>query len=152
MSSKKVNIALDIISIILISILIVGSIIIWPKLPPQIPNHVDSMGNVKDYVTRNFIFFPATIGSMIGIGILILSRYPKIYNYVVPITDDNKEIQYSIATRMMRIVNIEMILIFIYMEYLIISASNNIVVIVILTIILFLTIWYYIKKSMKYKG
>lgn len=151
MKSKKMFVFLDVIIISLIILVIGGTIIAWSNSPSVIPNHLDSMGNIKDYMTRNFLFFPSAIGVIISIIILILSRYPNLYNYVVEIIDDNKERQYFLAGILGRVLNIEVLLIFAYMEYCIIMVKSCTIGMGILTIIMIFTLWYYGREAKKIK-
>lgn len=151
MNDKKINSILDIIIVVMIIVMLIATIVAWRGLPSEIPNHYDSMGNIKDYVSKNFIFFPSIIGSILGVVMLILSRFPKIHNYAWIITDKNREIQYAISTRMIRVLNIEMLLVFSYAIYDIINSINNPSSIFIMIFILFITLGYYIYKSYKYK-
>lgn len=151
MNNNKVNIILDIITVVIILVLISLSIISWIRLPEQIPNHFDSMGNIKDYMTKNFIFFPVVLASVLGVCLLILSRYPKIYNYSVEITDKNREIQYYIATKNIRILNIEMLLMFSYMQYCIVTSNDKLSYIFIFIVIILFSVGIGIYKSNKYK-
>jgi len=60
------------------------------------------------------------------IGLLILSRYPHLHNYMVNITKDNAFKQYQFSTRVLRIVNGLCVLLFAYINYqIIIGAQNN---------------------------
>lgn len=147
--NKRANIILDFIAIIMILSIVILGVISWFSLPSEIPNHMDSIGNVKDYVTKNFIFFPIIVGVIIGIGLLVLARYPEKYNYAMEITDKNREAQYSNGSKMIRVLNIHVLLIFGYMEYGIITSKNSVFIILILLLSVFITLGYYIRKSVK---
>lgn len=151
MENKKISIVLDVIIIGFIILLISGTVIAWSKLPSEIPNHIDSMGRIKDYMTKNFLFFPLCIGIILGGGILLLSKYPKLYNYPVEITEENREKQYFSATIMMKALSIEVLLIFIYMNYCIIMVKNCSKGMLILVVVMFLTLLYYWRNSVKNK-
>lgn len=151
MKSKKISVFLDVTIISLIILVIGGTIIAWSNSPSVIPNHMDSMGNIKDYMTRNFLFFPSAIGVIISIIILILSRHPNLYNSGVEITDDNKERQYFLAGILVRVLNIEVLLIFAYIEYCIVMVKSCTIGIGALTVIMIFTLWYYGRAAKKIK-
>lgn len=117
MNTKKLDKDLDTFIIFLIVTLLLGTIFIWFTLPANIPNHLDDVGNIKDYISKNFLFFISIIGSTFGLAALKLSKHPEMYNYLITLTDENREIQYAIATRLVKVLAIELLLIFGYVEY-----------------------------------
>lgn len=148
MFNKKVDKILDKIIIVLIAILFLGTILVWFALPAKIPNHLDAVGNIKDYTSKNALFFISIIGSGLGFGALKLSQNPDMYNFAVSITDENREIQHTITTRMVRVLGIEFLLIFTYLEYCMIQAQKTKVIYIISLII---TLVYYLIKSIRHK-
>lgn len=143
---------IDILSLSFILILFLGTLIAWFKLPNEIPNHIDSYGNIKDYTSKNFIFFFSILGSSLSLLILKLSKYPKIYNYTVEITDENKDTQYNIASKAMKTLAFQIVLVFIFLEYIFIYSKNAIIIIILLVASIFINLFYYIKKASKYRG
>lgn len=151
MENKKISIVLDAFIIGFLILLISGTIIAWSKLPSEIPNHIDSMGRIEDYMTKNFLFFPVCIGGVLGGGILLLSKHPKLYNYPVEITEENREKQYFLAVIMMKVLSIEVLSIFTYMNYCIIMVKNCSKGMLILVVMIFFTLLCYWRSSIKNK-
>lgn len=150
MLNKKFDKILDSVVTIFILTLFLGTIFVWVTLPDDIPNHLDAAGNIKDYVSKNFLFLLSILGSGLGVASLKLSKHPEMYNYIVRLTPKNREIQYAIATRMIKLLAIEGLLIFGYLEYCMIYAKINSGVYIIL-MSLFVTLIYYVSKSIKHK-
>lgn len=75
------------------------------QLPDIIPLHFDARGHADNYGSKNNLFILPAIGSILYIGILILSRYPEKFNYISKITPENATGQYRTATRVLRITN-----------------------------------------------
>lgn len=143
---------IDILSFSFILILFLGTLIAWFKLPNELPNHIDSYGNIKDYTTKNFVFFFSILGSALSLLILKLSKYPKIYNYTVEITDENKEIQYSIASKAMKVLAFQIVVLFMFLEYSFIYSQKLLLVILLFLASIFVNLFYYINKASKYRS
>ena len=153
----KVNKILDVIGILIIAALIIMTFIYWGKAPDIVPTHFDFNGEVDGYGSKNTLFISLPITVIMYIGLAILAKYPEIYNYAIEITPRNKERQYSMATTFIRVMNIEIVSIFFYIQMNIGASMNNsgkelsIAFLPISMLILFFSIGFYIYKSVKFK-
>lgn len=152
----KINKCLDIIGIILVIALIVVTFIYWGKASDIVPIHYNFKGEVDAYGSKNTIFILLLIVIIIYLGLTILSKYPQIYNYCIEINPRNKEKQYSMATLFIRIINIDILGSFFYIQVKTLVAMINgkglsIEFLPISLFILFGSIGFYIYKSVKYK-
>ena len=77
----------------------------FKDLPEIIPMHFNASGNPDDFSSKNTLLVIPLIGSLLYVGLLILSRYPHIFNYPREITEENVMRQYRMATRLVRILN-----------------------------------------------
>ena len=77
-----------------------------------IPNHFDINGNIEAYGSKTSIFIVPFISTFLFVGLTILNRFPQIFNYPTEITDQNRSIQYSNATRLIRLIKLSITLIF----------------------------------------
>ncbi len=111
---------------------------------------MDSLGNIKDYTSKNFVLLISVIGSALGLSSIKLSNYLEIFKYAVTLTDRNREVQYAIVIRMIKVLAIEIMLIFGYMENCMIY-TKRISEIYIMIVCLCVTLIYYVVKSKKYK-
>lgn len=153
---KKINKCLDIIGLILAVALVIMTFIYWGKAPDIIPTHYNFKGEVDAYGSKNTIFILLPIALMSYIGIAILSKFPQVYNYPVEINPRNKEKQYLMASIFIRIVNIETLSIFFYIQISIGAAMNSgkglsMAFLPISMFVLFGSIGFYIYKSIKCK-
>ncbi len=89
----------------------------YNQLPDQIPIHFNGKGEADGFGSKNLIFLIPVIGLTNGLIIKKLNNYPHKFNYPVKITEQNAFIQYSIATRMMRMLNTFIILMMLYICY-----------------------------------
>ena len=152
----KINKYLDIIGIILFIVLIAITFVYWVKAPDTVPIHFNFKGEIDAYGSKNTIFILLPIAIIIYIGLAILSKYPQVCNYCIEITTRNKERQYSMASTFLRIINVEMLFIFFYIQISMAISMNNdkslsIAFLPIFLFVLFGSIGFYIYKSIKFK-
>lgn len=150
----KINKYLDIIGIILFIVLIAITFVYWVKAPDTVPIHFNFKGEIDAYGSKNTIFILLPIAIIIYIGLTILSKYPQICNYCIEITPENKEKQYSMASTFIRIINIEILLIFFYIQINTSISMNSgemlsIAFLPISLFVLFASVGFYIYKSIK---
>lgn len=131
------------------------TLISYAKLPDIIPVHFDIAGKIDRYGNKSEMLTLPVVGTVIFIGIAILNKFPHIFNYLVEITTENALTQYQSATRMLRILNFVIVLIFITITLLTINVSIkndkeiNPWLTPILIGILFIITAFYIIKSIK---
>lgn len=152
----KINKYLDIIGVVLVVALIVITCIYWIKAPDIVPIHFNFKGEIDSYGSKNTLFILLPIVIIIYIGLAILSKYPEVCNYCIEINDKNKEKQYSMASTFIRIINVEMLAIFFYIQISMAISMNNgkslsITFLPITLFILFGSVGFYIYKSVKLK-
>ena len=148
----KINKYLDIIGVVLVVALIVITCIYWIKAPDIVPIHFNFKGEIDSYGSKNTLFILLPIAIIIYIGLAILSKYPEVCNYCIEINDKNKEKQYSMASTFIRIINVEMLAIFFYIQISMAISMNNgkslsITFLPITLFILFGSVGFYIYKS-----
>lgn len=85
----------------------------FKNLPAEIPTHFNGMGEVDAYGRRSTLLGLPIVGTVLFIGLTILNRFPHIFNYPVQITADNAARQYTLATRLMRLMKLSLVIIFI---------------------------------------
>lgn len=84
----------------------------YAKIPETIPTHFDAAGKPDDFGSKlSFIIIPI-IGTALFIGLTILNRFPHIFNYPIKITEENKEKQFRLATRMIRVLKLSLAIVF----------------------------------------
>ena len=152
----KINKYLDIIGVVLVVALIVITFIYWVKAPDIVPIHFNFKGEIDSYGSKNTLFILLPIAIIIYIGLAILSKYPEVCNYCIEITPRNKEKQYSMASTFIRIMNVEILTLVLFIQISIAISMNNgksisIVFLPIALFILFGSVGFYIYKSVKFK-
>ena len=82
------------------------------KLPTTIPTHFNASGQADDYGNKLTLLILPILATVIYFGLTQLNKYPHIFNYLTKITEDNAQKQYTIATRMLRFLKLEVLVIF----------------------------------------
>ena len=153
---KNINRLLDIIGSTLLILLIVTTFMYWGKAPDIVPTHFNFKGEIDAYGSKNTLFILLPIVIIAYTGLAVLSKYPQVCNYCIVITPRNKEKQYSMASTFIKIINVEIVAIFFYIQVSIAISMNNgkslsIVALPIVLFILFGSIGFYIYNSVKFK-
>lgn len=99
--------------------------IFFPELPQIIPIHFDAIGQVDGTGDKSSLFWLAGISSILFIGLSILNRFPHIFNYLTEITDENALRQYTMATRMLRILKLVLALLFLVISVMTIKIASG---------------------------
>lgn len=96
----------------MIMLLWVLAIIAFFKMPDTIPTHFNALGQTDNFGNKGTIFILPVIATIIFIGLTILNNYPHILNYINKITEANAVYQYTIATRMLRVLKLMIVILF----------------------------------------
>jgi uncharacterized membrane protein len=106
----------EIAAIVSLIILIVLPLVNFSTLPDRIPVHFNSYGHADGYGSKiTLLILPAT-GVFIYLMMTVLASYPHIFNYAVKITAENAEVQYRLATRLMRYLKTVIIIMFAFIS------------------------------------
>lgn len=82
------------------------------QLPTTIPTHFNAQGQTDAYGDKMTILIFPIMATVIFIGLNQLVKYPHIFNYMTKITEKNAEEEYSMATTMVRGMNLAVLFIF----------------------------------------
>lgn len=85
-------------------------------LPETIPIHFNGAGEIDNYGNKATIFLLPVISTFVYALLSILNNYPYIFNYPVNITEENALYQYTLATRFIRLLNLCMVLLFLFIQ------------------------------------
>ncbi|QOR68262.1 DUF1648 domain-containing protein [Cytobacillus suaedae] len=97
----------------------------WSSLPNQVPMHFNGVGKADGWGSKWTVWILLLIGSLLWVGMLILSHYPHVFNFLIEITDENAEFQYKNARLMLTIVNTIIIVDFAYSSYQIVQVAKG---------------------------
>jgi uncharacterized membrane protein len=153
----KFDLLIEAIGVLAILLLVLIPIYYYEQLPEQIPIHFNANGEVDAYDNRGTIWTLPVIGSVLFISLLILSRYPHLFNYLQEITPENAEYQYKNASKMLRSINTFTALLFTYICYSSIQVAlgqqqglTEYLIWIIIGISLSLPLYFFIRSSRKH--
>lgn len=133
----------------------VFAIVAYSSLPETIPTHFDFSGAVNGYGGKGMLFLLPSISFVLYIGMYLLNRRPDIFNYPQKITEENAATMYSIATKMIRVINFIISVVFLAIEFISIDAASSnsstigAWVIMLLIIVIFAPVVWYARKLFK---
>lgn len=88
----------------------------YADLPETIPTHYNGLGKADGFGNKSLLFSLVGIGQALYIGLFVLNFYPHLFNYMTKITEDNALQQYTASTRLIRLINFVIALIFSYLS------------------------------------
>jgi uncharacterized membrane protein len=97
----------------------------YSNLPDTIPTHFNAAGEADGFGRKASIVGLPIIATLLYIGLTLLNRYPHIFNFPTPITQDNALKQYTNATRMIRYLKLILVLVFTGISYQTIQQANG---------------------------
>lgn len=100
-----------------VAFLVVVTAFYWPMVHKTIPTHFDIAGKVDGWGPKATLLPTPFICAGIYVLLTVISRFPHIFNYPVPITEENAERQYRIALTVMRWLKMEIIWLFAYLNW-----------------------------------
>ena len=89
----------------------------YHDLPERIPTHYNAAGEVDGWGEKFELLILVFIGSVLFLGIIILNKYPHLFNYPTKITEENAPKQYRSALRLINTINALVTITFAYLTY-----------------------------------
>ncbi|WP_353778147.1 DUF1648 domain-containing protein [Winogradskyella sp. 3972H.M.0a.05] len=97
----------------------------YADLPETIASHFNAEGEADGYSGKIVLWLLPGLSTLIYVGLLILTKYPHIHNYMVNITEENALKNYRFSIRMLRIVNFLCVLLFAYIVFKMIEGARD---------------------------
>lgn len=104
--------ALEICGVILLTVMWIFTVYNYLQSPDIVPIHFKLSGQPDGYGSKMTLLLLPFIATTIYLGLTQLNRFPHIFNYTAKITADNADKQYTVATRLIRILKAAVVLIF----------------------------------------
>lgn len=117
---------LEIASTLLLLLMWVLFLCLFLNLPAIVPLHYNAFGKVDSYGNKSTLFILPLLTTVVYFGLTQLNKYPHIFNYMTTITKENAKQQYTIATRMLRMLKLSILIVFnvlIVLDYFITKGS-----------------------------
>ncbi len=97
----------------------------WHRVPSRVPMQFDLYGKATEWGSKNTLLLLCGLVVLFYLLITILNRFPHVFNYPVPITEQNARRQYAIATRALRWLKLELVWGYGYLLAACIRTSSN---------------------------
>lgn len=108
---------MNLLSILLLAGIFVWLIVMWRRIPDQIPMHYNGAGRIDGWGGKYTILFCPVVAVFMYLGIGLFERYPELWNTGVKVTKKNQAQIYSIIKNMIVTLKFVMVFIFTYMTY-----------------------------------
>lgn len=127
----------------------------YAHLPEKIAIHYNLAGQADGWGSRETVWILPAIASLLYIALSVLQRFPRVYNYPVRITEENRQTIYRLGTDLMRYIKAVVVVLFSFMSFLFSGNINMInpymcVVLLLISLLAFI-VWYFIQKMSMYK-
>lgn len=106
------DVALEILTGLLVIVFWIVVILKYPDMPDSIPIHQDIGGNIDAYGGKSNIFTLPIVATVLYIGLLILNKFPHAFNYPSRVTEKNAEKMYRSATKLVRFLKLSVVILF----------------------------------------
>lgn len=114
---------LDLLTAILLISIILDVVMIWKELPQSIPKHFNLYGVPDSFGGKESLLVLLIVPTVLFMLFSILSKFPHTFNYLVKITEENAYDQYKNAQLMMGWLKLELILLFVYNDWMTIEIA-----------------------------
>lgn len=114
---NKLDTIAEVFCMILLIVTTLYTIYMYIQLPEKIPIHYDVAGVIDRYGNKTEIFILLIITWFMYIGLSLVTRVPQFWNTGVSVTAENKDRVYRILKNMLKIIKMEIIVIFCYLIY-----------------------------------
>lgn len=108
----KLQIALEIIGLLLFVGIIAFVLTQWDQLPARIPSHYNAKGEIDSWGDKNVILHVSTISVFIYVLITLFSFLPGTWNIPVQTPEENKEKVYQYTMNLLVLVKVEFLTLF----------------------------------------
>lgn len=114
---NKLDTIAEVFCMILLIVTTLYTIYMYIQLPEKIPIHYNAVGVIDRYGNKLEIFILLIVTWVMYIGLSLVTRVPQFWNTGVSVTAENKDRVYRILKNMLKIIKMEIIVIFCYLIY-----------------------------------
>lgn len=114
---NKLDTIAEVFCMILLIVTTSYTIYMYIQLPEKIPIHYNAAGVIDRYGNKLEIFILLIVTWVMYIGLSLVTRVPQFWNTGVSVTAENKDRVYRILKNMLKIIKMEIIVIFCYLIY-----------------------------------
>jgi uncharacterized membrane protein len=97
----------------------------YGALPERIPTHFNAAGESDAFGNKQSLLTLPVVATVLFVGLSVLNRFPHLFNYLQPITQENALRQYTIATRMIRLLKLVLASVFFALLHLTVQTAQG---------------------------
>ena len=97
----------------------------FKELPDNIPTHFNAAGKADDTGSKGTFFILPSLTTFTFLLMTVLNRFPHVFNYPVSITAATAMRQYTLATRLIRVMKLSINIIFLLVSISIVNSALN---------------------------
>ncbi len=113
----KLQIFLEVISILILMAMFAVLYFNWSNIPEKIPGHYNALGEIDRWGNKSELFLLPIISSFLYLLLTVVCRFPSIWNVPTQITDKNRTFVYSNLLTMMILLKALVLMIFFFLNY-----------------------------------
>jgi len=113
---RSIDIILEALAGICILYLVVQLLVEYPAISQQVPTHFAANGTPDAWGNKSSLLIIPVVAIVLYTGLTLLNRYPYIFNYPVPITEENAIKQYQLAKSLVIALKLTTIGLFLYIQ------------------------------------
>jgi uncharacterized membrane protein len=117
--------AIEFLGLSFLIILIIIPLIYYNRLPERIPVHFNAAGTPDGFGSRSSLFILPATGLFMYLLLTVLAAFPHIFNFPVTITPENAEVQYRLATRLLRILKTVILILFSFISWMSVRTATG---------------------------
>ena len=111
---SALHIIMIVFGVIGLAVMIGALFLYWHELPAQIPTHFGFSGEADAWGDKISLVYLTLVSAGLFVMMVVLSRFPNIYNFPVNITEENAEVQYRFAMNMVLVLGAAIVWLFVY--------------------------------------
>jgi uncharacterized membrane protein len=114
---SRLDIALEVVALVLLTTLWATTIYYYPQLPRSIPRHFDASGEPNAWGSKSSALILPIASLVLYTALTVLNRFPHRFNYPWPITEGSARSQYALARQLLSAIKASIGCIFTYINW-----------------------------------
>lgn len=149
LTPQPIDRLLDIGGFVLLCMLWVLAYFSYKDMPDTIATHFNGSGEADGYGSKIMLIIAPIVATLTFFLLFFINKVPHLFNYPVTITEVNAPAYYELATRMIRVINLCMLITFFAVCYTMIAGGGSPILIVAASMLPILPIIWYLVQAAK---
>lgn len=132
MTKPKINpplrftdIIIEALAAICLAYMIVELVVVYPALSTEVPTHFGANGAPDAWGSKTSLLILPLVAIVLYAGLTVLNLYPYVFNFPVPITNENASKQYQLAKSLIIALKFTTTGLFLYIQIQTINVAKN---------------------------